>query len=76
MYKHKLKITVRKDGEKPISIAEFKKLSWFEKLSSRWFGRAQKVMVFIPQDNIQSLEIKEVEANNDKEQNARKSRAI
>ena len=65
MCKHQLKITVRKDGEQPISIAEFKKLSLFEKLSSRWYGHAQKVMVLIPQDSVQSLEIKEVAASSD-----------
>lgn len=65
MCKHQLKITVRKDGEQPISIAEFKKLSLFEQLSSRWFGRVQKVMVLIPQDSVQSLEIKEVETSGD-----------
>ena len=65
MCKHQLKITVGKDGEQPISISEFKKLSLLEKLSSRWFGHAQKVMVLIPQDSVQSLEIKEVSASND-----------
>ena len=61
MYKHQLKITVRKEGEQPISIAEFKKLSWTEKLSSRWFGHAKKMMLLIPEDRVQSLEIKEVD---------------
>ncbi len=65
MCKHQLKITVRKDGEQPVSIAEFKKLSLLEQLSSRWFGHAQKVMVLIPQDSVQSLEIKEVAASSD-----------
>ena len=54
MCKKQLKITVGKDGEQPISISEFKKLSLLEKLSSRWFGHAQKVMVLIPQDSVQS----------------------
>ena len=65
MCKHQLKITVRKAGEQPISIAEFKKLSLLEKLSSRWFGKVQKVMVIIPKDSVQSLEIKEVAASSD-----------
>lgn len=60
MCKHQLKITVRRDGEEPISIAKFKKLSLLEKLSSRWFGSSQKMMVIIPEGNVQSLEIKEV----------------
>mgnify|MGYP004472211363 CR=1 FL=1 len=60
MCKHELKITVRRDGEPPISIAEFRKLSLFEKLSSRWFGQAKKMMLLIPEDSVQSLEIKEV----------------
>lgn len=65
MCNHQLKITVRRDGEKPISIAEFKKLSWIKKLTSRWFGKIEKIMVIIPENNIQSLEIKEVEKNSE-----------
>lgn len=42
MYKHQLKITVRKNVEEPISIAEFRKLSLFERLSSKWFGQAKR----------------------------------
>lgn len=61
MCKHQLKITVRRDGEPPISIAEFRKLSLFERLSSRWFGQAKKMMVLILEDSVQSLEIKEVD---------------
>lgn len=61
--KHQLTITLRKPGEQQISVAEFKKLSWFEKLSSRWFGSVQKVMVLIPEDSVQTLEIKEVATN-------------
>ncbi|MEI3541430.1 MAG: hypothetical protein V8P98_01295 [Acutalibacteraceae bacterium] len=61
MCKHQLKITVRKDGEPPISIAEFRKLSLFERLSSKWFGQAKKVMLLISEDSVQSLEIKEVD---------------
>ena len=60
MCKHQLKITVKRDGEPPISIAEFRKLSLFERLSSRWFGQAKKIMLLIPEDSVQSLEIKEV----------------
>lgn len=60
MCKHQLKITVRRDGEPPISIAEFRKLSLFERLSSRWFGQAKKMILLIPEDSVQSLEIKEV----------------
>ena len=48
MCKHQLKITVRKDGEQPISIAEFKKLPLLERMRSRWFGNAQKLMVIVP----------------------------
>lgn len=60
MCKHQLKITVRKDGEQPISIAEFKKLPLIERIRSRWFGNAQKLMVIVPQDSVQKIEIKEV----------------
>ena len=55
-----MKIMVRKPGEKPISIAEFKKLSWIKRLTLKWFGKAEKVMVIVPQDNVQKVEIKEV----------------
>ena len=60
MCKHELKITVRRPGEKPISLAEFKKLPLLEKMSSRWLGNAQKLMVIVPQDSVQKIEIKEV----------------
>ena len=60
MCKHQLKITVRKDGEQAISIAEFKKLPLLERMHSRWFGNAQKLMVIVPQDSVQKIEIKEV----------------
>ncbi len=61
MCKHQLKITVRKDGDPRISIAKFRKLSLFERLSSRLFGQAKKMMLLIPEDSVQSLEIKEVD---------------
>ena len=53
MCKHELKITVKRPGEKPISLAEFKKLPLLERMRSRWFGNAQKLMVIIPQDSVQ-----------------------
>lgn len=43
MYKHELKINVRRPGEKPISITDFKKLSWFKSLTSKWFGRTLNI---------------------------------
>lgn len=58
--KHEMRITVSRPNGKPISIAEFKRLPLFEKLSTRWFGRAQKLMVIVPQDSVQKIEIKEV----------------
>lgn len=60
MCKHELKITVRRPGEKPISLAEFKKRPFLERMHSRWFGNAQKLMVIVPQDSVQKIEIKEV----------------
>ena len=60
MCKHELKITVRRPGEKPISLAKFKKLPLLERMRSRWFGNAQKLMVIVPQDSVQKIEIKEV----------------
>lgn len=61
MCKHELKITVRRDGEPAISVAEFRKLSLFERLSSRLFGQIKKMTLLIPEDSVQSLEIKEVD---------------
>lgn len=49
MIKHQIKITVRQKGEKPISIAEFNKLTWIKKLALRWFGVVEKVMVIVPE---------------------------
>lgn len=43
MYKHELKITVRRPGEEPISIAKFKKLPILERLHHRWLRNAQKL---------------------------------
>ncbi len=60
MYKHEMRITVRRPGEEPISIAKFKKLPILERLRHRWFGKAQKLMVIVPQDSVQKIEIKEV----------------
>lgn len=59
--KHQLKITLRKDGEQPINVAEFKKLPLIERMYSRWFGNAQKLMVIVPQDCVQKIEIKEIQ---------------
>ena len=60
MYKHEIKITVRRPGEEPISIAQFKKLSWIKKLAFRWFDHVEKLMVIVPEDSIQKIEVKEV----------------
>lgn len=51
MYKHEMRITVRRPGEEPIGIAEFKNLTWLKRLTSKWFGGAEKVMVIVPQDS-------------------------
>ena len=76
MIKHQLKITVSENGGEPMSIAELKRLPLFKRLSTKWFGKAQKVMVIVPGDSVQSVEIKEVEVKDDKQQNARKSKAV
>lgn len=65
MIKHQMKITVRNSSGESIDIAEFKRLPLVKCLSTKWFGKAKKVMVLIPQDSVQSLEIKEVSASND-----------
>ena len=54
-----MRITVSKPGQKPISITEFKRLSLFGRLSSKWFGKAQKIILLAPPNEIQSIEIKE-----------------
>lgn len=76
MIKHQLKIVVSENGSEPISVAEFKRLPLFKRLSTKWFGKSQKVMVIIPEDSVQSIEIAEVDIKNDKQQNAHKSRAV
>ena len=53
MYKYEFKITVRRPGENPISLAEFKKLPLLERIRSRWFGNVQRLMDIVPQDSIQ-----------------------
>ncbi len=63
MIKHQMKITVRQPGEKPISIAEFKKLTWMKKLALKWFGGVEKVMVIVPEKSVQVIEIREEESN-------------
>lgn len=63
MIKHQMKITVRRPGEKPISIAEFDRLTWIKKLALKWFGGVEKVMVIIPEKSVQSVEIREEESD-------------
>ena len=63
MIKHQMKITVRRPGEKPISIAEFKKVSLIKRLALKWFGGVERVMVIVPEKSVQSVEIKEEESN-------------
>lgn len=63
MIKHQMKITVRRPGEKPISIAEFKKVSLIKRLALKWFGGVEKVMVIVPEKSVQSIEIKEEESD-------------
>ena len=59
MIKHQKRITVRQPGEKPISIAEFKKVSLIKRLALKWFGGVEKVMVIVPEKSVQSVEIRE-----------------
>lgn len=61
MIKHRMRITVRQPGEKPISIAEFKKVSLIKRLALKWFGGVEKVMVIVPEKSVQSVEIREEE---------------
>ena len=63
MIKHQMKITVRRPGEKPISIAEFKKVSLIKRLALKWFGGVERVMVIVPEKCVQSVEIREEESD-------------
>jgi hypothetical protein len=64
--KRVMRIVVRRPGEAPISIAQFKKLSFAERLKTKWFGCSQKVLVIVPGNNVQKIEIKEVKENGNK----------
>ena len=63
MIKHQMRITVRRPGEKPISIAEFKKVSIIKRLALKWFGGVERVMVIVPEKSVQSVEIREEESD-------------
>ncbi len=63
MIKHQMKITVRRPGEKPISIAEFKKVSLIKRLALKWFGGVEKLVVIVPEKSVQSVEIREEESD-------------
>lgn len=63
MIKHQMRITVRQPGEKPISIAEFRKVSPIKRLALKWFGSVEKVMVIVPEKSVQSVEIREEESD-------------
>ncbi len=63
MIKHQMKITVRQPGEKPISIAEFKKVSLIKRLALKWFGGVEKLVVIVPEKSVQSVEIREEESD-------------
>ena len=63
MIKHQMRITVRRPGEKPISIAEFKKVSIIKRLALKWFGGVEKLVVIVPEKSIQSVEIREEESD-------------
>ena len=65
MVKHQMKITVRRQGYEPISIAEFKKIPLIKRLALKWFGDTEKVMVIVPEKSVKSVEINEEEENFD-----------
>ena len=60
MVKHELKITVSRPNEEPISMAQFKSLPIIERMRGRWFGKSQRLMVIVPKDSVQKIEVKEV----------------
>ena len=63
MIKHQMRITVRQPGEKPISIAEFRKVSLIKRLALKWFGGVEKLVVIVPEKSVQSVEIREEESD-------------
>ena len=63
MIKHQMRITVRRPGQEPISIAEFKKVSLIKRLALKWFGGVERVVVIVPEKSVQSVEIREEESN-------------
>ena len=65
MVKHQMKITVRRQGYEPISIAEFKKIPLIKRLALKWFGGTEKIMVIVPEKSVKSVEINEEEENFD-----------
>lgn len=65
MVKHQMKITVRRQGYEPISIAEFKKIPLIKRLALKWFGGTEKVMVIVPEKSVKYVEINEEEENFD-----------
>ena len=65
MVKHQMKITVRRQGYEPISIAEFKKIPLIKRLALKWFGGTEKVMVIVPEKSVKSVEINEEGENFD-----------
>ncbi len=75
MIKHQMRITVRRPGQEPISIAEFKKVSLIKRLALKWFGGVEKVMVIVPEKSVKSVEIRE-EENNETVQDADQGEAI
>lgn len=75
MIKHQMRITVRRPGEKPISIAEFRKVSLIKRLALKWFGGVEKVMVIVPEKSVQSVEIREEESDETNE-NANQGESI
>ena len=63
MIKHQMRITVRRPGQEPISIAEFKKVSLIKRLALKWFGGVEKLVVIVPEKSVQSVEIREEESD-------------
>ena len=75
MIKHQTRITVRRTGEEPISIAEFKKVSLIKRLALKWFGGVEKLVVIVPEKSVQSVEIRE-EKNSESINDANQGEAI
>ena len=76
MVEHKIKITIRHRGGKPMSMAEFDNLTWIKKLAIKWYGGVERLTVIVPDKNVKTLEIREGEEINAESGNANQGESV